>query len=470
MTQNTTFNQLLTPLNKLQIKHQDIQPILDYLKASTSVEVKVLGQSFEQRDIHLIKLGNGKIKILAWTQMHGDEPTATSAVFDLINALCFDHNALPNANLNDWEQYFSIYIIPMLNPDGAQRITRQNAQSIDINRDALELQSPEGRLLMNAVKTIQPDIGFNLHDQSDYYQCGKTGNPTTIGFLAPSFDVEKSINDSRHQAMLIIDYMKQSIQGDIPNCIARYDDTFAVRCFGDNIAKLGIATILIESGACIGDSNRQVARKLNVKSMLYALEYLHPNLNNRFEVSIDNYFKVPQNVDKAMTDVIYRNLNFLTPDPANNYQASIVVRRTTRFSNRFFIDFIGDMTGIKGFEEHDASEWCFVGGNTLSVDSPINMTEELLKQYLKQGIVSFYDPSNQVTNKTYYPLNIVSELPEDSINSNDLHLLQVESIQNKINQHSTAKLNQDAYWLLAKVDDPKHILGAVLNGELFYFK
>lgn len=469
MTQTTNFNQLLTPLNKLQIKHRDIQPIMDYLKESTKVEVKVLGQSFEQRDIHLIKLGKGEINILAWTQMHGDEPTATSAVFDLINALCFDHNELPNTNLDDWEQYFSIYIIPMLNPDGAQRTTRQNAQSIDINRDALELQSPEGRVLMEAVKTIQPDIGFNLHDQSDYYQCGKTGNPTTIGFLAPSYDVEKSINDSRHKAMLLIDYMKQGIQDDIPNCIARYDDTFAIRCFGDNIAKLGVTTILIESGASIGDANRQVARRLNVKSMLYALEYLHPNLENRFEVSIDNYFEVPQNVDKAMTDVIYRNLNFEAANPANNYQASIVVRRISRFSKRFFIDFIGDATGIKGFVEHDSSEWRFVSGGTLFVDSPITITNELLKQYLQQGIISFYDPENQVINQTHYPLNLSSELPERSISLNELNPIDGEFSYRNMSELATAKLNQDAYWLLAEVDKHGRVIGAVLNGELWLF-
>ena len=35
-------------------------------------------------------------------------------------------------------------MVPMLNPDGAERFQRRNAQGIDINRDALLLQSPEG--------------------------------------------------------------------------------------------------------------------------------------------------------------------------------------------------------------------------------------------------------------------------------------------------------------------------------------
>ena len=39
----------------------------------------------------------------------------------------------------------TLYIVPMLNPDGAARFQRRNAQQIDVNRDALSLQTPEGR-------------------------------------------------------------------------------------------------------------------------------------------------------------------------------------------------------------------------------------------------------------------------------------------------------------------------------------
>ena len=41
----------------------------------------------------------------------------------------------------------TLHFVPMLNPDGAERFQRRNAQGIDINRDALRLQTPEGRAL-----------------------------------------------------------------------------------------------------------------------------------------------------------------------------------------------------------------------------------------------------------------------------------------------------------------------------------
>ena len=54
----------------------------------------------------------------------------------------------------------------MLNPDGAERFQRRNAQSIDINRDALRLQTPEGRALKALRDRLNPTVGFNLHNQS----------------------------------------------------------------------------------------------------------------------------------------------------------------------------------------------------------------------------------------------------------------------------------------------------------------
>ena len=42
----------------------------------------------------------------------------------------------------------TIRAIPMLNPDGAEVFRRRNAQNIDINRDTINLETPEANILL----------------------------------------------------------------------------------------------------------------------------------------------------------------------------------------------------------------------------------------------------------------------------------------------------------------------------------
>ena len=46
---------------------------------------KPLGTSGEGRTISLYSIGNGSTNVLLWSQMHGDEPTATMALVDIFN-------------------------------------------------------------------------------------------------------------------------------------------------------------------------------------------------------------------------------------------------------------------------------------------------------------------------------------------------------------------------------------------------
>jgi murein tripeptide amidase MpaA len=181
-----SYDQFKEPsLNKRRIKHKALQPLINRLMSDPKYTVKVVGESIEGRDLTLISIGTGPTSVFLWSQMHGDEPTATQAIFDIINFLNGDtFIAEKEAILSN----ITLHFLPMLNPDGAEAYTRRNRLGIDINRDALMLQSPEGRTLKMVRDSLDADFGFNLHDQSTYYNAERTEKPATISYLAPAYN------------------------------------------------------------------------------------------------------------------------------------------------------------------------------------------------------------------------------------------------------------------------------------------
>lgn len=133
----------ISTIQPSQVKHEQVKRYLEGLK-QLGLKVEEVGRSFENREIYQVQFGTGAMKIFLWSQMHGNEPTATSALVDMLAFLQKNKD-------KDWvkriEEKITIRAVPMLNPDGAEIFTRRNAQQIDINRDAVALETPEGRLL-----------------------------------------------------------------------------------------------------------------------------------------------------------------------------------------------------------------------------------------------------------------------------------------------------------------------------------
>ncbi len=117
--------------------------------------IKVVGRSTENREIFLLSIGSGKKSILLWSQMHGDEPTATMALFDIFNFFVSDSFRKEKEKML---KNVTIHFLPMLNPDGAEIFSRPNKFGIDINRDALELRSPEAQILKRVRDSLAADF------------------------------------------------------------------------------------------------------------------------------------------------------------------------------------------------------------------------------------------------------------------------------------------------------------------------
>jgi len=432
-------------LNKRRIKHHELLPLLVKYADNKAFTVKKVGESIEGRALNLISIGSGKTTVLLWSQMHGNEPTATQSIFDILNFLASDDFQEEKKEILE---SLTIHFLPMLNPDGAERFQRRNLLGVDINRDAVRLQSPESITLKNVRDSLNADFGFNLHDQSSYYNAERTEKPATISYLAPAFNYEKSISEKRGNAMKIIVFMNNIIQKYAPGQVGRYNDDFEPRAFGDNIQKWGTSTILIESGGYANDVEKQEIRKLNYVSILSAIYTIAKE--NYKNIPIEEYEKIPEN-DRKLFDLKIVNATYTLME--KEYVLDLGVNRLEVdkegnndfwYSSRIIDQ--GDLSTYYGYETFDASGYTIKQGKVFpKVVLSIDQFNELdILDLLKQGYTYV-----RVANIPYEMLE--SPLPMQIIGKS----YKLRDIQLKVGINPT--------FLLLKHGEPKY---AVINGFL----
>jgi len=256
-------------LDERRFTHEEYWSVVDPFLQSDRLEVTRLGASIEGRAIQAVTAGSGPTTVLLWSQMHGDESAATMALADLIH--WFAEAPEADAVRRELAARLTIVMIPMLNPDGAERFIRENAAGIDVNRDARRTATPEGRILKGVRDSIAADFGFNLHDQGTH-TAGDDGPLVAIALLAPAADEERSWGPTRQRARSVAAAIASTLEPALGDRIARYDDAFSARAFGDNMQAWGTSTVLIESGILPGDPEKQELRRLNVVGLLAAFQ------------------------------------------------------------------------------------------------------------------------------------------------------------------------------------------------------
>ncbi len=352
---------------------------------SAIFEVKEIGKSIEQRPIYQVRIGTGSTKVLLWSQMHGNESTATIALLDMFNFFASkdtENQTLRNSILSNCTLYF----IPMLNPDGAEVWKRQTSVDIDMNRDAVALQTPEARLLKHLQNTLQPEFGFNLHDQSIEYSVGFSPNPATISYLAPAPDEAKTVTPPRRKAMQLIAEMNEVLQKILPNKAAKFNDAFEPRAFGDNIQKWGTSTVLLESGGYYNDTDKQYIRQLNYVLLLTALQSIATH--NYEKYSEEQYNAIPFN-EKRMKAIILRNVQLTTngfsfQTDISLMQQEVFVPNAEKLQTKLWIDDLGDLSTFYGYREIDCKD---LQVEILEGKIALNETPKLVLRDSKQQIV-----------------------------------------------------------------------------------
>ncbi len=296
-------------------------------------------------------------------------------------------------------------MIPLLNPDGAERNSRFNALGIDVNRDALALQTPEGQLLMQAAKQIKPHYGFNLHDQNRYHGAGDNKKPATISLLAPAYNSAREINPSRHAAMQLISAVKPLLDKALPQQLGRYDDEYSIRSFGDTFSAMGISTILVEAGGQYNDPFRQQARQLNVQLYLSWLAMISNSSYRDYDLS--GYNSIPMNNSGGMKDLIISNVTLQQADGSGPL-AKVDLAFTAGGNGRgqVVLNEIGDASIYGAYHKLDASGMVYSAGRAYPLTGPLTLTAGRYLQLLAEGYSHFSGEANLLTNSSGLPLAI----------------------------------------------------------------
>lgn len=340
----------------------------NFLQTNLSDYISVIGTSYLGKPIYKARFGNGSVKVLAWSQMHGNESNATHAMLDLLESFKLQKDLE--------EKLFSeitLDFIFMLNPDGSEKWTRRNALDIDLNRDYLKESSKEFPYLKNIAQNGNYDYALNLHEQRTLFSSDSI-HPATLSFLAPAENFEREVTETRKKSMSVISRIVDKLSDLIPDQIARYNDEFYPTSTGDNFMKMGLPTILYEGGHFPEDYQRFGTRKFYTVALYEGLKAI-AELKGSTE-KWEDYFEIPENREDHY-DIIYRNVKLNTDfhcvlDVAVQYKEEIK-GGANEISFVPVVVEVGDCGRKKGWKEIDCTGKFFKSDKKFpKLDAPQN--------------------------------------------------------------------------------------------------
>jgi hypothetical protein len=140
---------------------------------SPKLEVEVVGQSVENRNIYALKYSSTqfgkdpkKLKVLIFAQQHGNEQSGKDGALLLAGELLKPENQY-------LLEYIDFALIPQVNPDGSEANKRRNGHSADLNRNHLILEEPEVIALHQFFDKYQFDVNMDVHEYAPYGETWK---------------------------------------------------------------------------------------------------------------------------------------------------------------------------------------------------------------------------------------------------------------------------------------------------------
>lgn len=221
---------------KATSRYKDVNNFINKLQqASNLLRVENLGVSAEGREIPLVVIGNplpypgvraksdSRLVVYIQGNIHAGEVEAKEASLMLARDLISE-------KYSSYLEDLIILIVPIFNPDGNEKISpenrtnqlgpeegvgvRYNALNLDLNRDAMKLESPEMQgLVENVLLRWDPAVFFDGHTHNGSYH----QEPVTY-----IWGVNPNGNSS------IIDYMRDKMMPAVAEILEKKYDTLSI--------------------------------------------------------------------------------------------------------------------------------------------------------------------------------------------------------------------------------------------------
>jgi hypothetical protein len=308
---------------------------------------ETIGFSSEERAIVSASIGSGKRNICIWAGMHGNESTGIHIILKLLSEF-----QMKSGLADD----FKLHVIPVINPDAYVRYTRRNGMGMDLNRDFRAFQTIESAKLIGWIRSIQPELCFNLHDQRSIFHVNGISAFTSL--LVPSSEKSQAITLTRRTLMNRLGNALNQIDYDLAG-VGRYSDEYYPTAVGDYLMSQNIPNILIESGVSYGDMLRNKAREFGTEVILETLIAK--------DEDCEVYDTLPLNqkgqLEWVITDLLYANM-----------RVDVSLKRVEAMNGHikasiYIVDDLGDLASRPRLFEMDGKD--LVLSEALIVDRPV---------------------------------------------------------------------------------------------------
>lgn len=242
------------------------------------MQVQRIGCSFEDRPIYGFRWGSGAKKILICATINGTDIKSLAGVLSTMRLLEGNEtDVVSYGTLIKWKANYTLYFIPVLNPDGLSNAYSENAMGINIYNDARSQITPESQILEATLKSYKPDFIIGLKSVSNTQIIDISTHHKKLLFLdiptAQNCELklseEKTVPNKK-----VLSTISSQVTEKLTSCVGILNSRYSTHEFGSYFQKNGIPTLIISPLDEQQDVEEYKVVNLVEKSLIYMLNNL----------------------------------------------------------------------------------------------------------------------------------------------------------------------------------------------------